>query len=121
MLFLSAMTILGAQLVQFAVLVRWIATVSQMAPEPAWVVRAKRFASVEAGLITGIVLFGAGVLWSASLLSSWQDAGYPALRPEITMRSVIPAVTMMVLGVQAAAGSLLAGALQLAWKTSSKT
>jgi hypothetical protein len=40
------------------------------------------------------------------------------LQPQTMMRSVIPAVTMLVIGVQAAAGALLAGALKLAWKTS---
>jgi hypothetical protein len=34
------------------------------------------------------------------------------------MRSVIPAATLMALGVQASASALLAGALQLAWKSS---
>ena len=65
-------------------------------------------------------MLAAGLFWSWELFASWRNAGYPALRPEVTMRSVIPAVTMMVLGVQAAAGSLLAGALQLAWNTSIK-
>ena len=120
MLYLSAMTILGAQLVQFAVLVKWVAVVSRMVPEPAWVARARRFASIEAGLVAGTLMLAAGLFWSWELFASWRNAGYPALRPEVTMRSVIPAVTMMVLGVQAAAGSLLAGALQLAWNTSIK-
>ena len=120
MLYLSAMTILGAQLIQFAVLVKWVAVVSGIVPEPPWVAKARRVASVEAGLIAGTLLFLGGLAWSADLLATWRDTGYPALQPEITMRSVIPSVTMMVLGVQAAAGSLLAGALQLAWKTSSK-
>lgn len=120
MLYLSAMTILGTQLIQFAVLVKWVAVVSGMVPEPPWVAKARRVASVEAGLIAGTLLFLGGLAWSADLLATWRDTGYPALQPEITMRSVIPSVTMMVLGVQAAAGSLLAGALQLAWKTSSK-
>jgi glycosyltransferase involved in cell wall biosynthesis len=57
MLYLSAMTILGTQLIQFAVLVKWVAVVSGMVPEPPWVAKARRVASVEAGLIAGTLLF----------------------------------------------------------------
>jgi hypothetical protein len=118
MLYFSAATILGIQLIQFALLVKWIAVVAGIVREPAWISRAKRVGSVEAGLICGLLLFLAGVLWSVALVNGWRQAGYSELQPQTMMRSVIPAVTMLVIGVQAAAGALLAGALKLAWKTS---
>ncbi len=118
MLYASAATILGVQLIQFAFLVKWIAVVAGIVREPVWITRAKRFGSVEAGLICGLLLFFAGVLWSVALVNGWRQAGYSELQPQTMMRSVIPAVTMLVIGVQAAAGALLAGALKLAWKTS---
>jgi len=73
---------------------------------------------VEFGLIVGALVFFAGLAWSLALVSAWRTTGFSALDPQSAMRSVIPAVTMMALGVQAAASALLAGALQLAWKTS---
>lgn len=117
MLYFSAATILGMQLIQSALLVKWIAVVAGIVKEPTWISRAKRIGSVEAGLIGGLLLFVAGVLWSVSLVDGWRLAGYAELQPQTMMRSVIPAVTMMVIGLQAAAGALLAGALRLAWKT----
>jgi glycosyltransferase involved in cell wall biosynthesis len=118
MLYLSAATILGVQLIQFAMLVKWVAVVAGIVPEPTWISRAKRLGSVETGLVGGMLLFMAGVFWSIELFNSWREAGYSELQPQTMMRSVIPAVTMLVIGLQAAAGSLLAGALHLAWKTS---
>jgi hypothetical protein len=118
MLYFSAAVIIGAQLVQFALLVKWIAVVAGIVREPAWVTQARHHTSVEFGLIIGALVFLAGLAWSLALVSDWRTTGFSALDPQSTMRSVIPAVTMMALGVQAAASALLAGALQLAWKTS---
>ena len=118
MLYFSAAVIIGAQLVQFALLVKWIAVVAGIVREPAWVTQARHHTSVEFGLIVGALVFFAGLAWSLALVSAWRTTGFSALDPQFTMRSVIPAVTMMALGVQAAASALLAGALQLAWKTS---
>ncbi len=94
--------------------------VAGIVKEPVWVSRVKRFGSVEAGLVGGLLLFLAGMFWSVNLFNEWRHAGYNELQPQAMMRSVIPAVTMLVVGLQAAAGALLAGALQLAWKTSGK-
>jgi hypothetical protein len=118
MLYFSAAVIIGAQLVQFALLVKWIAVVAGIVREPAWVTQARHHTSVEFGLIIGALVFLAGLAWSLALVSDWRTTGFSALDPQSTMRSVIPAVTMMALGVQAAASAMLAGALQLAWKTS---
>ncbi len=118
MLYFSAAVIIGAQLMQFALLVKWIAVIAGIVREPPWVARARRHTSIEFGLVVGALVFLAGIAWTLALVSSWQTAGYSALDPQSTMRSVIPAVTMMLIGLQASAGALLAGALQLAWKTS---
>ena len=117
-LYFSAAVIIGAQLIQFALLVKWIAVIAGIVREPPWVARARRHTSIEFGLVVGALVFIAGIAWTLALVSSWRTTGFSALDPQSTMRSVIPAVTMMVIGLQASAGALLAGALQLAWKTS---
>lgn len=118
MMYFSAGVIIGSQLIQFALLVKWIAVIAEIVPEPLWVFRAKQHTSIEFGLIIGALLFLTGLVWSISLVKYWQAGGFGALDPQSTMRSVIPAVTLLVIGLQASAGALLAGALQLAWKTS---
>ncbi len=120
MLYFSAAIILGMQFIQFAFLVKWIAITAGIVKAPPWASQAKRLGNVETGLVAGITLFSAGILWSIGLINEWRQAGYAELQPQAMMRSVIPAVTMMVIGLQAAAGALLAGALQLAWNTSRK-
>ena len=117
-LYFSAAVIIGTQLIQFALLVKWIAVIAGIVREPPWVAQARRHTSIEFGLVVGALVFFAGIAWTVALVSSWRTAGFSALDPQSTMRSVIPAVTMMVIGLQASAGALLAGALQLAWKTS---
>lgn len=118
LLYFSAALIIGCQLMQFALLVKWIAAVTGIVKEPIWLGRARRFGSVEAGIVGGLLIFFAGLFWSVGLVSEWQQAGFNELQPHKMMRAVIPAVTMLVIGLQAAVGALLAGALQLAWKTS---
>ena len=117
MLYFSAAVMMGAQLVHFALLVKWIAVVAGIVREPRWVTQARNHTSVEFGLVIGGLVFLAGLAWTLALVSDWRTTGFSALDPKSTMRSVIPAVTMMALGVQAAASALLAGALQLAWHT----
>ena len=86
--------------------------------EPRWVTQARNHTSVEFGLVIGALVFLAGLAWTLALVSDWRSAGFSALDTQSTMRSVIPAATLMALGVQASASALLAGALQLAWKSS---
>ena len=52
---------------------------------------------------------------SVGLVYGWGRTGFGALDPENAMRAVIPAVTLMILGMQAAAGALFAAALNLCW------
>jgi hypothetical protein len=59
-----------------------------------------------------------GLAGSAWLTWDWGSAGFGALDPTQTMRVAIPAVTLMILGAQVAAGSLFAGALNYSWASS---
>jgi len=72
---------------------------------------------VEWGLLIGLALFAIGLFWSAYIAGDWSGSGFGELDPRQKMRSVIPAVTLMILGLQGCAGALLAAALGLAWKT----
>jgi hypothetical protein len=53
---------------------------------------------VEFGLIIGALVFLAGLAWTLALVSDWRTTGFSALDTQSTMRSVIPAVTLMALG-----------------------
>ncbi|MNV69151.1 hypothetical protein D3C71_1620480 [compost metagenome] len=88
---------------------------SGVVPPQRWLLRWAPYLKVENGLIFGLALALTGFLWSAWFTFDWGANGFGALDPTQTMRSAIPAVTLMILGVQAATGALFAGALHFCW------
>lgn len=117
MLYLAGAMVLGVQLLQLAVLTKWLGVQSGIVPQPRWLRRAEPFLSLEVGLLLGGGLFALGLLWSVALVQRWGTGGFGALDPTEGMRAAIPAVTLMILGMQAMAGTLFAGAIELAWRT----
>ena len=114
MLYMAGAMVLGMQLLQLAVLTKWVGVLSGIVPRPVWLGHAERFLSLETGLLFGLALFGGGLVWSFLLLQQWAGAGFGALPPTEGMRAAIPAVTLMIVGMQAVAGTLFAGAIELA-------
>lgn len=121
LLYMAAATVLGAQLVQFAFLTKWLGVLSGIVPVPLWLTRTQSYLSVESGLLAGAGAFLIGLLWSLRLVLDWGMAGFGLLDPLEAMRSAIPAVTLMILGVQAAAGVMFAGALHFCWRSTTST
>jgi hypothetical protein len=72
---------------------------------------------MEVGLVLGAILFLCGLGWSLWFTAGWTVAGFGALDPVHTMPLVIPAVTLMAVGSQAAMGALFAGALLSSWRS----
>lgn len=121
LLYMAGATILGAQLIQLAVLTKWVGVLAGIVPKPQWLRRIEGAASLEAGLLLSAALLLAGMVWSIWLVSAWGVAGFGPLDPRVAMRDAIPAVTLLVLGMQAGAGVLFAGALQAAWISGRET
>lgn len=115
LLYMAAATVLGAQMVQLAVLTKWMGILSGVVPPQRWLLRWAPYLKIETGLILGVGLGALGVGWSVALVLDWRDAGFGAMDPSRTMRGAIPAVTLMILGVQAATTALFAGALHFCW------
>jgi hypothetical protein len=117
LLFLGAATILGVQLVVFALLTKWLAVLAGMVTPPAWMTRWEAVFRLEIGLLAGFAFFVAGLLWSLAVTLDWGRSGFGPLDPVETMRSVIPAVTLMAVGTQVAMGAMFAGALLSSWRS----
>jgi glycosyltransferase involved in cell wall biosynthesis len=115
LLYMAAATVLGAQMVQLAVLTKWMGILSGVVPPQRWLLRWAPYLKLENGLLLGLALALLGLAWSAWLFFDWGAGGFGALDPTQSMRSAIPAVTLMILGVQAATGALFAGALHFCW------
>lgn len=117
LLYMAGATILGAQLIELAVLTKWVGVLAGIVPKPTWLRRTEGLMSIELGLLLSVLLLLVGLGWSVMLVSAWGASGFGALDPRVAMRSAIPAVTLMILGMQMGAGVLFGAAVQLAWKT----
>lgn len=115
LLYMAGAIVLGMQLVQLSLLTKWIGVMSGVVPEPRWLRRSQPYLSMEMGLLGGAGLLVAGFIWSLAIVYDWGSTGFGALDPTHVMRAVIPAVTLMIVGMQAAAGSFFAGALKMCW------
>lgn len=120
LLYMAAATVLGAQVVQLALLTKWVGIMSGVVPSQRWLTSLSPYLKLENGLLAGVVLASVGLAWSAWLTWDWGTSGFGALDPSETMRVAIPAVTLMILGGQVAAGSLFAGALNFSWASSDR-
>jgi len=120
LLYMAAATVLGAQTVQLALLTKWVGIMSGVVPPQRWLTNLAPYLKLENGLLAGVLLMSVGLAWSAWLTWDWGAAGFGALDPGQTMRVAIPAVTLIILGAQVAAGSLFAGALNFSWASSER-
>lgn len=119
-LYMSALIVLGVQFVQMALLIQWMAGLFGVAPQVGWMAWLKPWISTERGLLGGLLVFLAGFLWSLGLFLNWKRQGFGALDPTEVMRSAIPSVTLMIVGIQIGFGSMFATALQFCWHSGAK-
>jgi len=121
LLYLGGMTVLGIQFIMFALLTKWTAVLAGLVPEPGWMKRWASSFTIENGLFLGLGAFLAGLGWSVWLTLDWGRSGFGPLDPAETMRSAIPAVTLMIAGMQASIGSFFAGAFHFCWRSAQGT
>lgn len=69
--------------------------------------------SLERGLLAGVFMTLAGIVISIVAFATWGSSGFDDLVPEHTMRLVIPAVTLVITGVQLSFTSFFAGILNI--------
>jgi len=117
LLYSAASLIVGAQLIQLALITRWMGVLSGVANEPTWLATIRPHVSLERGLAVGALSFVAGFGWTVSLLFDWRGRHFGALDPAEVMYAAIPAVTLLILGAQAIAATLFAAALNFWWKS----
>ena len=113
MLFASAAVLLGAQSVVFAVFTKTFAAQEGLVPPDPRVERLYHYVTLETGLIVSGVVLVAGLALAVLSLSSWAHSGYGAMDVGRTMRLVIPATLLMVLGAQGILASFFLSVLGL--------
>jgi len=92
--------VIGFQTVVFAVFTKVFATTQGLLPEDPRLTRMFEYVKLETGLAVGTILLVAGLVFSVYALSSWRAHLFGPLDPSQTLRLVIPAVTLIMLGLQ---------------------
>ncbi len=113
LLYASLAVVIGFQSVMFGVCTKIFAISQGLLPEDPRLNKLFGSLNLEKGLITGAVLLVAGVAGSAYALSTWGARSFGALDASETLRTVIPAVTALTLGVQTIFSSFFLSVLRL--------
>ncbi len=111
--------IVGFQLVAFAFFTKVFAIAEGLLPDDPRLSRLFRIFTLEKGIVLGLAVLLAGMAILGRALWIWQQAGYGMLTSaEDNLRQLIPAATLVVLGIQMIFSSFFMSALGL--KTSSR-
>jgi glycosyltransferase involved in cell wall biosynthesis len=92
--------IIGYQAVTFSALARAFAASEGLLPPSKTMERMFRVVTLELGLALGFVLFLAGLGLSIYAVAFWSGKSFGALSTSSTIRLVVPAATLMILGLE---------------------
>lgn len=96
----SVMFMLGTQLLQFYVLARLYGSSMGLYPARRLASKVFKFFAFEKALITGSLIFLAGILLTAYAVYQWQQKHFGQLDPVYVFRIIIPAGFCMSFGMQ---------------------
>jgi hypothetical protein len=109
MLYAGGATILGVQLILFALLARTVGVLKALLPMSPPLERFLRLFTIERGILFGLVLGLSGLALAIYSVESWAHARLAALDPATIMRVAIPSVTLMLAGAEIVFASFLLG------------
>jgi glycosyltransferase involved in cell wall biosynthesis len=113
LLYSSMAVVLGFQLILFAMFTKIFAISEGLLPEDPRLDRIYKYIRLETGLLGGSILFGLGAALSILAYLRWSQEGFGDLVPGRTFRIVIPAVLLIILGVQTVFSSFFLSVLGL--------
>jgi hypothetical protein len=107
----SLAVIVGFHSALFYVFARLYGMREGLAPPDERFLRLTRAVTLEAGLLTGLILLLIGVGLAVFALSAWSQTAFGELSPEYAMRLVIPSGTCILLAFQIAYGAFFLSVL----------
>jgi hypothetical protein len=113
MLAAAGMVFLGFQVLSFGALARVFFSTVGLIPENQREPRVVQALTLEGGIISGLALLVVGVALLVWALATWAGQGFGPLNYSFSMRQVIPAVLLLVLGTQAVFNSFFLSLLRL--------
>jgi glycosyltransferase involved in cell wall biosynthesis len=111
LLYTSGMTIVGLQMLFFAIIVQSIGTSFGRLPANLALTELMQKFTLERGILIGGIMIIAGGLWTVSAFLQWQDVSFAELDPRIAMRQTIPAVSLVIMGAQTVTSFFVIGAI----------
>lgn len=111
--FTSGCVLIGFQFILFYGLTKVFTVENELLPKSKKYDRLFKLINLEKGLLFGLFLFLVGVVLSVLAYANWQEMNYGNLVETNLFRMVIPAVTLMLLGVQTILFSLFFSILGL--------
>jgi glycosyltransferase involved in cell wall biosynthesis len=121
LLYCAGATILGLQLLLFGALAKVFAVGQGVLPRSRLIELFLELVPVEAGLIFGGIMVTAGAVLTTSSIAAWDASMWGQLDPSVGMRSAIPAVTLLVTGMQVVFASMFVGVLGLRTHTEQRS
>jgi glycosyltransferase involved in cell wall biosynthesis len=112
MLYGGAMSVIGMQMVWFAILAKVFGAHAGLLPADNRIERTLRGLTLERGIAIGLGLLTGGIVLSISAVQSWASTSYGALDPQQVMRTAIPSVSMMITGMEFILASFFLGLLR---------
>ena len=113
LLFASAGVMVGVQLMLFWLFARVFSTTEGLLPPDPGLERLFKHFTLESGLVVSGIALVTGLWLSIASVHEWQAVAFGHLDPEHTLRRVIPAVLLMILGVQGVFSSFFLSILGL--------
>ena len=111
MLVAAMMLLVGFQLLYSAVFLRIYGFTQGFLPDQSDLRQLLRKITLEKGVIAGLLVGAAGGGLLLSAFGSWMKTGFGSLDPVASARLVVPAVTLLALGVQVVFGSFFLSSL----------
>lgn len=116
LMYAAAAMMVGFNLVMFSLFVRSYASVTGFIPTESRLDKWLEETSTEKGVLLGIFLFLAGIAVTIVAFCIWGKTGFGGLSPESMMRITIPAMLLIVVGIEVVFVSFFIGILHIRHK-----
>jgi glycosyltransferase involved in cell wall biosynthesis len=113
LLYASIAIVIGFQTVVFAVFTKVFAISENLLPEDSRLTRLFKYITLETGLVVAGLLLFMGIGMSVYAFRIWSGRSFGSLNPSETLRTVVPAVTLICLGFQVLFSSFFLSVLGL--------
>ena len=113
LLFAALFVLVGVESITFAVFSKVYAAAEGLLPVDPRLQNLGKKLSLESGIAAGVILFLVGVVLSIRALLQWKGAGFGSIDPAVVLRTVIPGMLFIALGVHLVLASFFLSVLSL--------